>query len=275
MKKNLRPGYLAGFQGLTPKTTRIKRAKIRSGLGAFGKGAFVPIPGAPPGSLPMEDAINKSTGKIYMQDPRCPEGEKMVTTMTPCQCGPTWPKDPNGCPECCDGGDCDPIGTPYPENECEDDPNYQQVIPQPPKVVAPTTAQQEELLQLAQEAEQAETIVTAPAALAPPGAYTGSPPPAYTPPQTKTPDEQQQIMALVEEYQMERLPAARPRPVARVAPSRPAPRPAIPDLLGWLKNALFGSGNGMEGWTDSKLCKYGVPTIALVIVAYMVLKDRK
>lgn len=279
MKKNLRPGYLAGFQGLVSKATRIKqRSRTRTGLGAFGKGSFVPMPNAPPGGVPMEDAINAATGQTYMQDPRCPEAEKMVSKMNPCAGA-----------ECCDGGDCDPEGTPYPEDECEDDPAYQkkpeappapqqQAAPQASLVVEPTAAQQAELMLLSQEAAQAEAIVTAAPTLAPPSAYTGGSPPAYAPPRaSKTPSDQQAIMELVAQHR-EGQPQAAPRPrpaLVRAAPPQ-AERPAIPDLLGWLKNALFGSGNnGMEGWNDNKVVKYGVPLAAAAIVAYMLLKARK
>lgn len=283
--KNFRPGYLTGFQGLVPKSKRYNHRQRRaySGLGAFGKGAFIPIPNAPPGGVPMEDAVHASTGQVYMQDPRCPEGEKMVTVMEPCKCGPTWPQDPNGCPECCGPDGCDPEGTVYPEDECDDDPDYQpkpqpelspsaaaasDVSALPPDAVMDDAAAQAELERLEQEAAAADAIVTqAPISSAStysPSAPSYAPPPARR--QAGEPSKQERIAQLVEQYQTNR---PTPRPVVRQAAPARAPAvqsmPAVPDLLGWLRNTLFGPSDGMEGWSDSRW-KYLVPILVIVAV---------
>lgn len=295
MKKNLRPGYLAGFQGLISRATRNKqrnKTRPRTGLGAFGKGSFVPMPGAPAGGVPMEDAINTSTGQTYIQDPRCPEGEKMVQKMEPC-----------AGTDCCDGGDCDPPGTLYPEDDCEDDPSYQQRPQAPPapepqqqaqpqqaqvqqsaapqaqetaEPAEPTEAQQAELLKLSEEAAQTESIVTAAPTLAPPSAYTGSPPPAYAPTRApKAPQDQQVIMDLVAQHRESRPVAPTRRPAPARAIQQEAASPAPTDLLSWLRGAIFGSSDGMEGWSENKLYKYGVPLAALTVIVFIWMRSQK
>jgi hypothetical protein len=282
MKKS-RPGYLAGYQSLVPKSTRLqnKLRRTYSGLGYFGKGAFVPMPNAPPGGVPMEDAVHAQTGQTYMQDPRCPEGEKMVTKMEPCEGQ-----------DCCDGADCDPPGTPYPEDECEDDPNYQQKAPPPPPppqaasapAQAPvavasdsagsTEAQVQELQKLEQEAAETESMVTQAPTLAPPSAYTGTPPPSYIPPRKSSePSPQDQIAELVAQHQSRRpAPAPRPRVIARPAPVREAPSL---DIFSWLKTTLFGSTDGFGSWTDNKAVKYGVPLLGLTLVGFYLYQKKK
>lgn len=276
MKKNLRPGYLAGSQGLVSRDTRNKqrnKTRPRTGLGGFGKGSFVPMPDAPPGGVPMDDAINTSTGQTYVQDPRCPEGEKMVQKMEPCVGA-----------DCCDGGDCDPEGTPYPEDGCEDDPNYQQKprVQQPqqsttqvqaaPGSAEPTETQQAELLRLS---EENDSMVTAAPALAPPSAYTGSPPPENIPTRApKAPNDQQVIMDLVAQHRESQL-RPRPRPAPARAIQQEAASPASTGLLSWLRGAIFGSSDGMEGWSENKLYKYGVPLAALAVVTFILMRSRR
>jgi hypothetical protein len=120
-----RPGNLSGFQGMSPRN-KSSFGSSYSSLGNFnGKGAFTPPPsappgGAPPGSKAIDNAVDKRTGKFYMQDPKCPEGEATSTKGMPCK-----GKD------CCDGGDCDPEGTVYQEKDCFDDPNYRELPEEP------------------------------------------------------------------------------------------------------------------------------------------------
>lgn len=278
-----RPGFLAGFQGLTPKVTKFARQrKLITGLGAFGKGVFIPVPNAPPGGVVIEDAVDASTGQPYMQDPRCPEGDKMVQKQVPCE-------DPTGM-DPCDPGEFEM------EDDCEDDPAYQQKAPPPPvqqqmapapvyqqaapesQASGPSAAQQAELEELSKEVATTDSMVTSAPAMAPPSAYTGSPPPLYLPPLARGSQQQtaqQRLVAMAQEYQENR-----PTPVRRVVRSAPAPRPSAPaggvsDVFAWLRGTLFGSGGEMDGWTDNNLCRYGVPAVAILVVAYILMKRRK
>jgi hypothetical protein len=74
----------------------------------------------------LSHAINKKTGKLYHQDPRCEEGEMWGKVTTKCS-------TPD---ECCDDpkvpDSCDPPGTVYTEDDCKTDPNYQELPPEPP-----------------------------------------------------------------------------------------------------------------------------------------------
>ena len=96
-----RPGFLAG----------VVRSKPRHGF-AGGGGYVAPAPAPPPASkfLPISGgttlnyAVDNSTGNFYLQDTRCPAGERMANV--PCT------------------GDCDPGEM---ENECSDDPNYKEL----------------------------------------------------------------------------------------------------------------------------------------------------
>lgn len=113
----MRPGYLNGYQPLVPKSF---------GLGG-GKSDFEPPPAPPPGAetVALTNAYDKKTGKFYMQNIKCPEGEKMAT------CSESTHEPVAGCKvsECCDVvfgppfcvTDCDPDA---PTGECDDDPNY-------------------------------------------------------------------------------------------------------------------------------------------------------
>jgi hypothetical protein len=98
-----RPGYLAGYEGMVPRKIRQ-----RIGFSYFGgKGTYAPPPAPPPKQVKtLTEAIDKKTNKYYVQDTRCPEGEKMTEVREPCQ-----------------GADCDP-GEIDVYNECRDDPNY-------------------------------------------------------------------------------------------------------------------------------------------------------
>jgi len=98
-----RPGYLNGFQGMRPKHRIRRRAK---GLGMFGKGTFVPSPGAaPPPPATGAEPLSVDEYLQTRQDKRCPEGEmqKMVA---------------------CAGADCDPGEQ---EPDCVDDPLYREL----------------------------------------------------------------------------------------------------------------------------------------------------
>jgi len=110
-----RPGFLAGYQSMTSRASH-NFSGVPEGLGFFGKGAFVPPPG-PPGSPSMPrlvtDAVNRQTGRFYMQDPRCGSGMKMTPYNTPCV-----------------GADCDP-GERDVGDECDDDPAYKELPPPP------------------------------------------------------------------------------------------------------------------------------------------------
>jgi hypothetical protein len=120
----MRPGYLSGFQGITPRAF----SEIPY-LGAFGKGFIAPPPGAPsPDTQGQEvyEAISKSSGDFYRQDPKCKEiGQKWQKITYKC-------KDLD---ECCDDpknpGTCDPVGTQYTEDACDDDPDYVELAPPP------------------------------------------------------------------------------------------------------------------------------------------------
>jgi len=290
MKKNLRPGYLAGFQGLVSRATRAnQRPRIFSNLSGFGKGSFQPMPDAPPGGVTVENAINTSTGQPYVQDTRCPEGDKMgPPKQVPCE------------------GDCDPGEMEEEPGECEDDPAYQlkpptaapaqqeqpqqqqqqsqqpqqtQQISQPsPQSTGPTAAQEAELAALTAQVAATNSMVTSAPAMAPPSAYTGSPPPSYAPPlarASKAPDDQQRLMELVSQYKTERPSAPRPRPAAR-AISRPEASPAASsDILSWLKTSLFGSTDGLGSWSDNRVVKYGVPLVALLAIGLFISRTRK
>ena len=101
-----RPGFLSGNARSKPK---------HSSFGNFGKskGYVAPAPAAPSGPtlLPISGgstlkyAIDTSTGKFYIQDSRCPTGERMAKVSDP--------------------GDTETY------NECIDDPNFKD-LPEPP-----------------------------------------------------------------------------------------------------------------------------------------------
>jgi hypothetical protein len=285
MKKNLRPGYLAGFHGLVPKHASAKK----TGFGSFGKGMYVPPPAPPSGSV-VAGVVDASTGQPYMQDSRCPTGQKMTQENSPCE-----------------GEDCDP-GETETHEECGNDPNYKQIVqsqpvqqqqqqqpqpapqPQPQAQVqaaptptqepsapiGPTAAQEAELLKLSQQAAATSAMVTRVPMLAPPSAYTGSPPPSSAPPRTKAPDDQQKLMELVSEYKAER-PAARPRTAMRATPREETESSSsgMPDIFGWFKTTLFGSTDGLGGWSDNKAVRYGVPLVALIAIGFVVMKSKE
>jgi len=269
MKNNQRPGYLSGHRGLVSRASRQK-PRFNSGLGAFGKGVFIPAPVAPPG-VPVEGVIDAATGQPYMQDPRCPQGEKVVQVNEPCE-----------------GPDCDP-GEMEMSEECDDDPNYKMLAPpqpvQPEPVPAadgPTMEQQAELLRLAQEEAATESIVTSAPVLAPPSAYTGSSMPTYAPPLARSKraqTQEQKLMELVAQYKTEK-PVARPAPRPMISTPAPASRVAsnaspVPDVFGRFKTALFGSTDGIGGWSDNKLISYGAPLAVLLAVGLLYAKRKK
>jgi hypothetical protein len=115
-----RPGYLSGYEGLVPRARRRRKQRPRrfnglggyGRLGAFGKGYAVGPP--PPPNAPLapsktvkqDNALNRKTKGFYMQDARCPPGEKMWQRKEPCT-----------------GADCDP-GEVDVYTECDDDPVY-------------------------------------------------------------------------------------------------------------------------------------------------------
>lgn len=262
-----RPGFLNGFQGLTPKASRFSGYNRRRTLGAFGKGfvAPPPPPGAPANAIPVPGALNTTSGQTYMQDPRCPEGEKWESKPVPCAGA-----------ECCDDGfappnpeACDPEGTPYPEEDCYEDPMYKKLPAAPPggftscdirkaagypepcnektcptcfaKPVATSAAQAQpkgvdpaekakleaEMMALEAEAMQVDAMPVQ-ASLAPPTAYTGSPMPVGVPSSTSSqPSREQQLQQLVSQYQTEQAMsrATSPEPTPMPTPT-PAPAPS-------------------------------------------------
>lgn len=267
-----RPGFLNGAGYLKPKQARrgLSGSSL-IGLGTFGKGMIAPPPGAPPGTgAPVEGAVNAQTGKPYIQDTRCPVGEKMVTVNVPCHGA-----------DCCDepftppnDEACDPEGTVSPEEDCEIDPLFKKVPPKaapaaakaaaPTAVAAPaataasaaeTAALAAELQKLEAESEEVDEIVTQQPMLAPPSAYTGSPMPVTTGRRTSSaPSDEDKIAQLVAEHEtkqaMQRAYAPAPAMAPPSAPVGPPPSaPAAPQatekkiggLFSWLKSTLFGT----------------------------------
>jgi len=138
------------------------------------------------------------------------------------------------------------------------------IIPQ--QVTGPTSDDlQAELMALSQEAAKTEAIVTTIPQLAPPSAYTGSPPPSYAPRRTKTgPTEQERLQELVAKYKTDK-PVSRPMrivssPVPQTQPVTTAPL----DIFGWIRSTLFGTNSGMEGWSDG--LSGNLPIIAVIII---------
>jgi hypothetical protein len=105
----MRPGNLSDYESMTPRM-----------LGSFsGKGDVSPPPGPPPagsvsGGKVISTAKNKTTGKFYVQDPKCSTiGMKMTK----------WS-------EACKGADCDPGETDSGE-DCDDDPDFLELMDPP------------------------------------------------------------------------------------------------------------------------------------------------
>lgn len=122
----MRPGNLARIRTQMPRALRTRGlGDYSTGLGAFGKGAFIPLPGTPttPANLvASKTGVDITTGKYYMQDPACPDGESISTQNIACKGD-----------ECCDApGDCDPEGTVYAETDCYIDPKFLK-LPDPPE----------------------------------------------------------------------------------------------------------------------------------------------
>lgn len=298
-----RPGFLGEFSAHTPRQVKYA-AKRRpfNGLGFFGKGFIAPPPAPTSSNVQvLTDAVNARTGKYYEQDIRCPAGEKWTTINEPCKGQ-----------DCCDGSGCDPEGTVYPEEGCEDDPDFRELPDEPPggftscndwraagypepcdqttcpSCFAPPPQQtpanlQTELLKLQAESQAVDAMPSVPA----PGSsymaqqYTGSIPTAIPSRATRTePTEQDRLMELVEAHEAKK--AAQPvtpmlPPV--VAPKTPAPvqEEEVPGLFSWLRSALFGSPSSVDGlgeWTSRSTLQYVVPVLVGVALAYYLKKHR-
>lgn len=313
-----RPGFLGDFQSLTPRQVKIMARQPKrayGGFGFFGKGFVAPPPS--PGNSNLQvitTAINTKTGRFYEQDVRCPEGEKMMSKMEPCEGQ-----------DCCDASGCDFPGTLYPEEECDDDPDYRDLpdepeggftscnewraagypepcdqntcpscfAPPPPppqaqqassNAAAPNANLQAELLKLEAENRAVEAMPTAPAAssyTAP--QYTGSVGPIPTRAAPRQETEQDRLMELVEAHESQK--ARQPiTPVLPPVASRPAPASVEPaedeggvtGLFSWLRSALFGSPSYVEGLGDWSQPHPAIYLIPVVVgvATALVLKKR-
>lgn len=242
MKRLKRPGYLKGTKTLRPR---------KSGFGFSGTAYIAPMPDAPPiegatpppgQMIPLNDAINKNTGHPYLQDSRCPEGEKLTKfeQMVPCQ----FPDD-------CDPGEMELEV----EWECEDDPDYMEAPPPPPAAEQAATAitTAEEVEDEGEELpEQIQTSVAAPSGTSPTAL-----PPLMPSSQPTTAEEAQEIAIskLIEEHQNKQMVerALAPvylEPAVAIPTTSLAPTPARATklsteskgigLVGWIKKILFG-----------------------------------
>lgn len=297
-----RPGFLGGFDEiLVPKAKLIAEARERkrirrniSGFGAFGKGFIAPPPNAPDGLVASPDGITQA-GSVYMQDPRCPGGEKMTKKMG------TGP---------CVGADCDPGEMETEEfEECEDDPNYVGLPEEPaggfrncaerqaarypapcdqrtcPTCFAPASSSpasmQEELLRLQAEQQEIQSMPTVPVQ-APTASYTGSSVlptdlPANTGPRQVSPEEQ--LSRLVEEHEERKALTRASSPTALYSQPRPvaAPPAAAPkntnSLFNWLSTKLFGTSSSgadsdeLDGYGDTAASNSTKTIVAILAIA--------
>lgn len=313
-----RPGFLGEYeQHLIPKATLIqakkKRLKQRLGLGAFGKGFIAPPPNVPAGLVAAPDAVTPD-GKVYMQDPRCPAGEKMGKVKTPCVGQ-----------DCCDPSGCDPEGTVYEEEECVDDPSYLELPDEPPAgfkscaeraaarypepcneqtcptcfapkpapqaVAAQNAEAQAELLRLQQEQQALQTVTAAPVQT-----YTGGGIPTNIPVRAapRAPTAEEKIAQLVEAHEerkaMARASAPAPLyvapPTRSVAPAASASTgTGVTGLFNWLSAKLFGTpasteeseldGLGNMSTTDKTATLVAILAIAGLYYSYTKIKAPK
>lgn len=112
----------------------------------------------------------------------------------------------------------------------------------------PTEEQMAELKRLEKEAQEVDAIVTHGPLLAPPGAYTGSALPTHIPKiVSKTATDEQKVSDLIEAHRAKQ--SVRPaitRASVKVV-EKPMVQPPKFDILSWIKGAIFGSSNGFSG----------------------------
>ena len=251
-----RPGYLSSGH-MKPR----QLGEFGSTLGYFGKGSMNLPPSSPPPSGPIPPG--------YVQDPKCPTGQKTVTK--PCS------------------GDCDPGET---ENVCQSDPDYSRMqqagsqasqagpqpsqagpqaprasqsgsqssappqtdtwAPPPPKASAEElAAMQSAFTQLQAQRDKTGKMVTMVPIIQ--NRYTGSPMPTTGRQEKSAPTDEEKIASIASEHETQKAisrasdisaPAA---PAPRIEPTGPpvgpsSPPPAPPGgIMSWLQNALFGA----------------------------------
>jgi len=293
-----RPGFLGGFdEFLLPKAKLLANKSLRqparrtmNGFGAFGKGFIAPPPNVPWGLVASPDAISKNGG-VYLQDPRCPAGEKMTKKSE------TVP---------CNGPDCDPGEMEVEEfEECEDDSTYVGLeepaggfrncaereaarYPAPcnpntcptcfARAVSNTAAMQSELLKLQQEQQALQSMPTMPAQQ-PTAAYTGSPMPVDLPMNTapRQATSEEQLTQLMEEHEEKKaitrasapVPLYAPAPKPTVTAQKPTTVKSTNSLFDWLSSKLFGTSSRsdaeseLDGFGD--ITSNGTKTIVAII----------